>query len=101
MAETETEPDFDALAWEHALDEFPGADPDDIRVSHAYVTKAIMYGLNPPDDDAAFESVLVAQLTRAVGFILAQPCTCKPGDDDGACDRCDAVGRWHNEVVGR
>lgn len=89
-----------AMAWADA-DRAHEADPFSDAYFRDVLGNALVYLLNPPDDDAAFEHVVVQALVGAVEFIEEQPCTCAPGDDDSPCDRCAALGRWHDEVQGR
>lgn len=56
---------------------------------------------NPRDDDVAVNSILIDAVLGAAAYIASLPCTCAPGDDDGPCDRCSALGRWHDESCER
>ena len=67
---------------------------------YGMVREAIVEHLNPPDDDVSEESILIAAVARAAGFIEAQPCSCDAPDGE-ACDRCIALGRFANERLGR
>lgn len=58
---------------------------------------------NPPDEDAACESIVLDAIERAYKFAESQPCTCaaRAGDVFDACSRCQVLGRIKNEAVQR
>jgi hypothetical protein len=68
---------------------------------------AILEAFNPPDDDAAFESIVIDAVERAAQFIEAQPCKCDRTHEDkyelGAdgCERCQVLGRIRDETEAR
>lgn len=82
------------LAWDHSDD--GDEQPENV------VSRAIVYLFNPPDDDVAYESLLVDALERAAHFIATKPCMCPPDADDwGPCDRCEALGRVNDTLIAR
>lgn len=62
---------------------------------------------NPPDEDAACESIVLDAIERAYKFAESQPCQCVEGfepDEVGdyeACPRCRVLGRVNNKAVQR
>ena len=83
-------------------------DPD--AAAYRTVADAAIEALNPPDDDASEESIIVQCIEHATAFIVGLPCTCalRPDCsrderyyDHEACDRCRVLGRWHDRRVER
>ncbi len=62
----------------------------------AHLAAAVDWAFNPSDGDGDQETLLADAILRAARYIDAQPCACT---DDGPCDRCQALGRWHNRRV--
>lgn len=60
---------------------------------------------NPPDEDAACESIVLDAIERAYKFAESQPCTCpsEMAEDDQyfACSRCQVLGRVRDVAVQR
>jgi hypothetical protein len=58
---------------------------------------------NPPDEDAACESICLDAIARAAAFVLAQPCHCDPVGDElnMVCPRCRVLGRVRDVEVER
>lgn len=60
---------------------------------------------NPPDEDAACESICMDAVERAYKFVQVQPCQCPEGfsedDEFDACGRCQVLGRVRDKAVSR
>jgi hypothetical protein len=66
---------------------------------------------NPPDEDAACESIVLDAIERAYRFAESQPCICvnplapEPTEDEidsyTACQRCQVLGRVRDKAVPR
>jgi hypothetical protein len=67
--------------------------------SYEWIRDVVLVCFNPPDDDAAEESILEDALARAAMFIEKQPCTCEDHGDQ--CDRCYALGRHGDQEIAR
>lgn len=79
--------------WRHAWD----GDTDAERTETLENLSALIdYCFNPSDDDAAQSAILERAVLAAASYIASLPCTCAPGDEDGPCGRCSALGRWHD-----
>lgn len=68
--------------------------------------EVIIDWFNPPDEDAACESICLDAIERAYRFAESQPCTCPPDDMDPnqefeACQRCQVLGRVQDTEVAR
>lgn len=69
--------------------------------NHAHhLSTAVDVAFNPRDDDADWESIMVAAVAGAAAFIAAQPCTCDAPDGD-VCDRCEVLGRYADRRLNR
>ena len=84
--------DIAAEAWDFS-------DSHDDVIAGA-VGHAILLAFNPPDEDCAYDDILVRAVARAAAFIEGQPCTCGDADDD-PCDRCLALGRIADKEADR
>lgn len=65
--------------------------------AYRYLRDEIINLLNPRDDDASEESIMVDAVRLAAEFIEAQPCACGPDvqepEWETPCPRCQALGR--------
>jgi hypothetical protein len=75
-------------------DQYAGSEYAELAAAH--LAAAVAWAFNPPDGDGDQETLLADAILRAARYIDAQPCACT---DDGPCDRCQALGRWHNRPV--
>jgi hypothetical protein len=74
--------------------------------SYEYLRDAIIGSFNPPDEDAAEDSVMKDAITRAFNFIETTPCACtwheEPNEDVcDTCKRCEVLGREFDVMVER
>lgn len=98
----------EAPVWPTEQPEVPaGARDDAAEVDDFWNRKmeVLIDWFNPPDEDAACESIVLDAIERACKFAESQPCTCPPemAEDDEffACSRCQVLGRVRDVAVQR
>lgn len=72
--------------------------------SYDWLRDAVLHAFNPPDDDAAEESICEQAIFRAADFIAEHPCECtrmEDGEIDRPCRRCELLGEAGGEPVSR
>lgn len=72
--------------------------------SYEWVRDAVLHAFNPPDEDAAEESILERAIFDAADYIAEHPCECIRdgyGDVDEPCRRCRLLGQSGGVPVGR
>ena len=86
--------------WTGAWD---GDDLSECRVELERLGDVIDERFNPADSDYDQGYILRLAVVNAADYIESQPCTCPSEDDDAdePCDRCCALGRWHDVRVSR
>ncbi len=65
-----------------------------------HLSGVIDYAFNPPDGDVGMLALLTPAVLHAMRFIEDQQCLCDAPEliaDEVACERCDALGRHHDE----
>jgi hypothetical protein len=67
--------------------------------AYRYLADEIIRLFNPPDRDAAEESILVDALGNAAEWIEKHLCRCQ--GPDNVCGRCEALGRYADQPVER
>lgn len=97
-----------APVWPAAEPEVPaGARDDAAEVDDFWNRKmeVLIDWFNPPDEDAACESIVLDAVERAYKFAQSQPCQCPEGFDEDdefdACQRCQVLGRVRDQAVQR
>jgi hypothetical protein len=98
-----------APSWfeDSRVESYGGQSEQDVRRAAGAFAAAIEWRFNPPDDDAAYEAILLRAVNAAADFIEALPCSCITSLAAGVpefaatdvCGRCQVLGRSRDRKV--
>lgn len=97
-----------APVWPAADPEVPAGGRDDAAEVDDFWSRkmeVLIDWFNPPDEDAACESIVLDAIERAYKFAESQPCQCVGGEEENhaviVCRRCIVLGRIRDKAVQR